>query len=320
MSTPALPHSQQRRLRDHFGFARLPFRKNVPAHQMFDSESQRALLHGLRLWLDLRGLALVTGSSGVGKSICLRRFVNDLPQGRYAVHVFGQIPTTPIGFLRALTRRLGLRPRLHLSDMFDDVCEALARHEEEHGTHPVLVLDDAEGMRPATLDLVRRLTSNSLDGEDHVSVLLAGTEQFLTVLRDPRLVPLQTRFGYACSLLQFGIHAAGTGQPAVLLQFVFAVPQRTHSQDHRLGIRAGQPAPIQQHAGKREPAPEQQRMPGQHVEQLELRRPDAARTQAADQPVDRPDVARPAGDRHPGRFDVAHQGSLAQLRPATARC
>ena len=208
MSAPTLPHAHQRQLRTHFGFSRIPFRKNVPASSMFDSESQRNLLHGLALWIDLRGLALVTGPSGVGKSICLRRFVQQLPQGRYTVHPFNQIPTTPTGFLRALTRRLGLRPRLHLTDMFDDIVKALAHHEEEHGTHPVLVMDDAEGMRPATLDLVRRLTDGGGDGVDHVSILLAGTEQVLHVLRDPQLVPLQTRFGYAHTLRPFGIKDA----------------------------------------------------------------------------------------------------------------
>lgn len=208
MNTPTLPIPQQKRLRAHFGFTGVPFRKNVKAAKMFDSESQRDLRHGLVLWLELRGLALVTGPSGVGKSISLRRFVSELPTDRYAVHRIGQIPTTPNGFLRALSRRLGLRPRLHLADMFDDVQQALTRHEDEHGTHPVLILDDAEGMRAATLDLVRRLTAHDLDSTEPVSILLAGTEDLLRILRDPSLVPLRTRFSYAHSLRAFGLEDA----------------------------------------------------------------------------------------------------------------
>ena len=208
MNTPTLPIEQKRRLQAHFGFTGLPFRKNVHAHSMFDSQSQRELRHGLHLWLEIRGLGLVTGPSGVGKSICVRRFVAELPSDRYTVHHVGQIPTTPSGCLRALARRLGLRARLHLADQFEDLREALARHEDEHGTHPVLLLDDAEGMRPGTLDLVRRLTSHELDGVDRVSVLLVGTEDLLGTLRDPTLAPLRTRFGYACQLRAFGLEDA----------------------------------------------------------------------------------------------------------------
>lgn len=208
MNTPTIPLPQKRRLQAHFGLQGLPFRKSVQARHMFDSESQRELRHGLTLWLEIRGLALVTGPSGVGKSISLRRFVHDLPTDRYAVHHFGQIPTTPLGFLRALARQLELRPRLHLADLFEDIRGALARHEDESGLHPVLLLDDAEGMRPATLDLVRRLTAHELDGADPVSILLSGTEGLLDALRDPRLLPLRSRFGYAHQLRPFRLEDA----------------------------------------------------------------------------------------------------------------
>ena len=207
-NTPTIPQPQQQRLRAHFGFTGLPFRKNVQIKHMFDSQSQRELRHGLGLWLEVRGLGLITGSSGVGKSIGLRRFAADLPADRYIVHHFGQIPTTPLGFCRALARRLDIRPRAHLADMFEDTRRVLGSHEDDHGTHPVLILDDAEGMRPKTLDLVRRLTSHEMDGEDRVSILLAGTEQLLTTLRDPILAPLRTRFGYAYQLRPFGAEDA----------------------------------------------------------------------------------------------------------------
>jgi type II secretory pathway predicted ATPase ExeA len=204
MNTPTLEPVQMRRLRAHFGFTGVPFRKNVAAKQMFDSQSQRALRHGLHLWMEIRGLGLVTGPSGVGKSISIRRLVSELNAQHHTVHRFGQIPTTPAGFLRALGRRLSLRPRLHVADMFEDIREALARHKDEHGTHPVLVLDDAEGMRAGTLDLVRRLTAHELDQVEHVSILLVGTEQLLETLRDPVLAPLRTRFSYAYQLRAFG--------------------------------------------------------------------------------------------------------------------
>ena len=69
MNTPTLPIPQKHRLQAHFGFRGLPFRKNVHAARMFDSQSQRELRHGLALWLELRALGLVTGRSGVGLSL-----------------------------------------------------------------------------------------------------------------------------------------------------------------------------------------------------------------------------------------------------------
>ena len=204
-NTPTIPKTQQHRLRTHFGMVALPFRKNVGARQMFDSSSQRDLGHALPMWLDLRGLALVTGASGVGKSITVRRFVAELDDARFTVHRFGQIPTTPTGFLRALCRRMGLPMRRYTGDMFDDVTTLLKRTHGDKAAHPVLVMDDAEGMRPATLDLVRRLTAADLDADEHISILLVGTDALLTTLHDPSLEPLRTRLAYVHALRGFGL-------------------------------------------------------------------------------------------------------------------
>lgn len=204
-NTPTVPKAQQHRLRTHFGMTALPFRKNVAARHMFDSSSQRELRHALPMWLDLRGLALVTGPSGVGKSITTRRFVAELPDNRFDVHRFGQIPTTPTGFLRALCRRFDLPMRRYATDMFDEVTALLRRLHGDRTAHPVLVMDDAEGMKAETLDLVRRLTASDLDADEHISILLVGTDALLRTLREPNLEPLRTRFAYVHALQGFGL-------------------------------------------------------------------------------------------------------------------
>ena len=205
MNTPTVAKPEQRRLKAHFGLAGLPFRKNVAAHQMFDSQAQRELLIGLRYWLEVRGLALVTGPSGAGKSITVRRFVRELPRDRYAVVRIGQIPTTPSGFLRSLCRHLGLKARLYAADMFDDAQRCLGAWTDQHGTHPVLVFDDAEGMTAPALDLLRRLTTAELDAETNFSVLLVATERLLRTLREPVLESLVNRFTYVAALRPFSI-------------------------------------------------------------------------------------------------------------------
>ena len=102
---------KQQRLRAHFRFSQMPFSKYARAGNMFDSRGQKALLDALLLWTDLKGIALVTGPPGVGKSITLRRFALTLDDSRFHVIGFGYVPTTPTGFLRSLSRKLGLPMR-----------------------------------------------------------------------------------------------------------------------------------------------------------------------------------------------------------------
>ena len=200
---PAPTLRQKRRLRSHFGFAKLPFGKAMWAAQMFDSQSQRELLDALLLWSDIKGVALVTGPTGVGKSITLRRFVAELDEARFRVIDFTYLPATPTGFLRSLCRKLGLPMRAHHADLFDAVQAYLQSYQQEHGCHPILLIDNGEGLSVKILDLLRRLTCYEMDAEDRFSLLLAGTDELLACMRDPALASLRTRIGYAHLLRSF---------------------------------------------------------------------------------------------------------------------
>lgn len=193
-----------RRLRSHFQYSHTPFSKFAWASQMFDSAAQKDLLHGLLLWLELKGIALVTGQSGAGKSITLRRFGQTLDQARYRVIDFSYLPSTPNGFLRSLSRKLGLPPRAHTTDLFDQIQRELVGEGDDRA-HPVLIIDDAEGLSASVVDVIRRLTVHQLDAEDRFSVVLAGTEGLLSVLRETSLQPLVTRIVYAAQLKSFGL-------------------------------------------------------------------------------------------------------------------
>lgn len=201
--SPTVATHHKLRLQAHFGFSRVPFNKNLRALDMFDSREQRDLLRGLLLWSQIGGIALVVGATGVGKSITVRRFLADLDEARFRILHVTSIPTTPTGFLRTINRALGLPMRLHAVDLFDQAQRHLTDRNVDDGPHPLLVLDDAEGLSVDLLDRVRRLTSYALDSEDRFSILITGTDDLLRTLRDPRLQPLCSRIGYTRPLRPF---------------------------------------------------------------------------------------------------------------------
>jgi len=199
---------QRKRLRAHFGFTRMPFHKAMRAAQMYDSISQRELIAGLEMWTEIGGIALLTGPSGVGKSIAIRRFLQGLDDRRFHVVEFSFLPGTVSGFLRSLSRGLGLRMRLHGADLFDAAKQHLASFEETHGPHPLILIDDAEGLSPAVLDTLRRLTTHDLDAEQRFSILLAGTDDVAQTLRLPSLESLRSRVSFAHALRPFTLEDA----------------------------------------------------------------------------------------------------------------
>lgn len=196
---------EKRRLMSHFGFAKIPFSKFMRAGAMYDSKSQKSLREGLEMWLLVGGLALIAGPTGVGKSMSIRRFVSELDNNQYTVYAVPSPPSTVYGFLRFICRRFGLSMKNHSVDLFDAAQKFLVNHQHERGTHPILILDDAEGLYPDVADVIRRLTTYDLDAEDRFSVLVCGIESLLQVLELGILEPLRSRFSFGYSLKPFGL-------------------------------------------------------------------------------------------------------------------
>ena len=205
MTARTLPETSKVRLQSHFAFVRLPFRKTMGYDEMFDSRSQRDLFHGLMLWSEVRGMALVTGPSGAGKSITLRRFARSLDESRFRVVVLSHARSTLTGFLRSINRALELPMRQHTSDLFDQAHAHLTSNGPDRGPHPMLVLDDAEAMSPELFDVLRRLTNYALDAEDRFSVVITGTDAVLRTLRNPALEPFNTRLSFVHALRGFNL-------------------------------------------------------------------------------------------------------------------
>lgn len=196
---------EQRRLMSHFGFSKIPFSKYMRAVSMYDAKGQRAVSDGLTMWLSVGGLALIAGPSGVGKSMVIRRFVNGLDNNQYTVYIVPYPTATVYGFLRFICRRFGLPMKNHSVDLFDAAQKFLVNHQQDRGTHPILILDDAEGLYPDVADLLRRLATYDLDAEDRFSILVCGIESLLQVLELGVLEPLRTRFSFGYSLKPFGL-------------------------------------------------------------------------------------------------------------------
>jgi general secretion pathway protein A len=67
--------------RKHFGLIRYPFRENLDNDDLFAGSAQQEAEARLRHLLDLRGIGLVTGEVGSGKTTLCRKVSQSLHAG-----------------------------------------------------------------------------------------------------------------------------------------------------------------------------------------------------------------------------------------------
>ena len=195
-------------LKSYFGFSKLPFTKYMWASKMFDAKAQQELIDGLHLWLETRGIALLYGPPGVGKSISLRRFKDDIDDRRFEVFYLFNLRITPTGFLRSLSRILTLPVLYHQADLFDAISAFLAQYEERTGKHPIIIFDDGDGMSDQLLELLKLLANFNMDSEDRFSFILSGSQRLALRIREPQNEALRQRIAFSHNLRGFTIDDA----------------------------------------------------------------------------------------------------------------
>lgn len=195
-------------LKSFFGFTKMPFSKYMWASKMFEASSQQDLLKGLSLWLQTKGIALIYGPAGVGKSISLRRFKQDLDERRYEIFYLFNTRLTPLGFMRSLSRLLGLPVLYQQADLFDALSEHLGQFEQRSNKHPLIILDDADGLRDELLELLRLLSNFDMDSDDRFSFILSGSHTLAMRIKQAKNEALRQRIGFNHQLSGFTIDDA----------------------------------------------------------------------------------------------------------------
>jgi general secretion pathway protein A len=195
-------------LTSYFGFSKVPFTKYMWSKKMFDASSQRELIDGLHFWLETKGIALLCGPPGVGKSISLRRFKEELDDRRYDLFYLFNLRITPIGLLRSLCRILALPVLYHQADLFDSISTFLDHYEQRTAKHPIIIFDDGDGLSDRLIELLRSLGNFMMDSEDRFSFILSGSQKLSSRLKQPQNEAFRQRIVFAHTLRAFTIEDA----------------------------------------------------------------------------------------------------------------
>lgn len=147
-----------------------------------------------------KGIALLIGEAGSGKTTLIRTAVAKQPERVHCVHV-NNPALTRSEFVEMLAERFGLSQSARLSKAaFLSELEALLRRRRSADETTVLIVDEAQSLPLELLEEIRLLVNIETNEEKLLSVIIAGQPELSDRLGDSALRQLKQRVALRCEL------------------------------------------------------------------------------------------------------------------------
>lgn len=177
-----------------FGLREKPFNMTPDPRFIFLSESHREALAHLVYGVDNRtGFIALTGEVGAGKTTVLRAFLTQLDPDRYRTAlIFNPCLSAP-DLLEAVNREFGIAAEgTGHTALLENLNRFLIRQNEEKRI-VVLVIDEAQNLRPEVLEQIRLISNLETDREKLLQIVLSGQPELGRLLERKDLRQLDQR-------------------------------------------------------------------------------------------------------------------------------
>ncbi|MDP2816660.1 MAG: AAA family ATPase [Rectinemataceae bacterium] len=165
-----------RELLSHFSLTSMPFDKEIATRDLLDLRSTKEALSTLRLLVETRGIGLLTGKSGTGKSCLIRKLLEELNSHLYRPIYLCHTSVGVAEFYGHLCVGLGLTPVGRKATMFRAIKDRILSLHSQSKIHPVLVIDEAHLLSNEVLSDLRLLANFEVDSTNALTILLCGQE------------------------------------------------------------------------------------------------------------------------------------------------
>lgn len=187
-------------IRSVFSLTALPFGPLRSPSQLYLSAQVREIQAKLSRLLEHRGLALLTGEVGAGKSSLLTAWRLQLPANSLQVLTLCLPAPTPRALLSQLGRLLNIPRAFHFETLLHHVTCALGEIRDQDRRHPVLILEEAQRFSLDTLDAVRHLADLRPDDRPLLTLVLVAQRDFSSFLKQRAATAFRQRLLFAYHL------------------------------------------------------------------------------------------------------------------------
>jgi general secretion pathway protein A len=182
---------------EFYGLKELPFALTPDPRFIYFTPSHTEVMANLHYGIESgKGLVVVTGEVGTGKTTILRWMMQRLDRTVLVAYIFN--PRLSVAeFYQHVATLLEVQKWETKSELLLELGRALeSRHSR--GLRTVLIIDEAQGLSPHVLEEIRLLSNFESDTAKQLQIVLTGQPELRDVLNNPDLRQLKQRVALRC--------------------------------------------------------------------------------------------------------------------------
>ena len=182
---------------EFYGLKELPFALTPDPRFIYFTPSHTEVMANLHYGIESgKGLVVVTGEVGTGKTTILRWMMQRLDRTILVAYIFNPRLSVP-EFYQHVAALLDVQKWETKPELLMGLGRNLeSRHAR--GLRTVLIVDEAQGLSPHVLEEIRLLSNFESDTAKQLQIVLTGQPELREVLNDPDLRQLKQRIALRC--------------------------------------------------------------------------------------------------------------------------
>jgi general secretion pathway protein A len=163
------------------------------------------LRHGV---LAKKGVIVLTGATGTGKTVLLRKLFDDLGPSVKPIWVVDGGDSFA-GVLSKALADLNIRPESAEPSAALDAFDGFLIESADRKNIVCMIIEGAQNLASETLEGLRQLSNSEADGQKLLQIILVGHPEFMKTLDSPELRSLKQRVALHCRLFPLSRNEVG---------------------------------------------------------------------------------------------------------------
>ena len=182
---------------EFYGLKELPFALTPDPRFIYFTPSHTEVMANLHYGIESgKGLVVVTGEVGTGKTTILRWMMQRLDRTVLVAYIFNpRLSVTE--FYQHVATLLDVQKWETKSELLIELGRKLEQRHSR-GLRTVLIIDEAQGLSPHVLEEIRLLSNFESNTAKHLQIVLTGQPELRDVLNNPDLRQLKQRIALRC--------------------------------------------------------------------------------------------------------------------------